>query len=200
MIAHMDQPTAQTQVNTPLPSYPGEAPKKSKKFLRAIITVVILLAIILGAKQLLFSSSGKKIEAPAITPTPTEYQFPTDTPVPTEAQTTPEPCSAKPTTNPVDKATGLDRSELMIEVQNGSGVTGAAAKAADVLKVLGYKIESTGNADNSDYANVTIQVKSAKSTFLPLLKKDLGFSYTVGTTSADLSSSSTADALVIIGK
>ena len=32
------------------------------------------------------------------------------------------------------------------------------------------------------------------------IKKDLGFSYTIGSASADLDSSSTADALVIIGK
>jgi len=69
-----------------------------------------------------------------------------------------------------------------------------------VLKSFGYKITSTGNADNYNYENVTIQVKSTKSNFLALLKKDLGFSYTVGSASADLSSDSTSDALVIIGK
>ena len=85
-------------------------------------------------------------------------------------------------------------------MQNGSGVVGAAKKAADALKELGYGISSTGNADNYDYTNVTIQVKSGKSNFLSLLQKDLGSSYTVGTASADLTVTSSADALVIVGK
>ena len=199
MIGTMDQPTEQFSATSPLPSYPSDTPKKSKGLLRLVIFFVILVILVLGAKQFLFSSKNKKTEVPAITPIPTEYQYPTDTPVPPASETTPT-ITVKPATNPVDKSTGLDRSTLIIEVQNGSGVTGAAAKAADTLKNLGYKISSTGNADNTDYINVTIKVKSEKSDFLSLLKKDLGFSYTVGTASADLASDSSADAVVIIGK
>lgn len=179
-----------------------EGPKKPKKFIYVIIFLIIVAGFFL-TKGLFFGSSEQK-ETPSITPTPTEYQFPTDTPTPSIS---PSDSSAKatisPTTkevNPVDQSTGLDRSTLSIEVQNGSGVTGAASKGSDILKNFGYKISSIGNADNENYENVTIQVKSTKTNFLALLKKDLGFSYTVGTTSADLSSSSTADALVIIGK
>ncbi len=139
-----------------------------------------------------------------MTPTPTEYQFPTDTPAPSispaDAAETPTVAPTTKPVNPVDQSTGLDRSTLSVEVQNGSGVTGAAAKAAEVLTGFGYKIASKGNASNENYENVTIQVKSTKSNFLALLKKDLGFSYIVGSTSADLDSSLTADALVIIGK
>lgn len=179
-----------------------ETPKKPKKFIYVIIFLVIIVAFFL-TKNLFFGSNKQKVTAP-ITPTPTEFQFPTDTPVPSISPTGEE---EKPTTvptvkavNPVDSATGLDRSTLSVEVQNGSGEAGVAAKGSDVLKGFGYKVVATGNADNFDYQNATIKVKSTKSNFLALLKKDLGFSYTVGSTSADLSSSSTADALVIIGK
>jgi hypothetical protein len=183
-------------------NYSSETPKKPKKFAYLIIFLVILGGFFL-VRNLFFGSSNQK-EIPEITPTPTEYQFPTDTPAPSVSPTEPaEKITITPTAkavNPVDAATGFDRSKLSVEVQNGSGETGVAGKGADVLKSFGYKIAATGNADNYDYQSVTIRVKSTKTNFLALLKKDLGFSYTVGSTSADLDSSSTADALVIIGK
>lgn len=180
-----------------------ETPKKPKKFIYLIIFLVIVVGFFLTRN--LFSGSNKQAETPTNTPTPTEFQFPTDTPVPSVSPSPTE--SAKPTAspatktpNPVDQSTGLDRSTLSIAVQNGSGETGIAGKAAEVLKSFGYKVASTGNADNFNYENATIQVKSTKSNFLALLKKDLGFSYTVGSASADLASDFSADALVIIGK
>lgn len=179
-----------------------EMPKKPKKFIYVVIFLVILVVFFLVKG--LFSGSSKNKEVPVVTPTPTEYQFPTDTPTPSaspevsEAEITATPTAKS--VNPVDSLTGLDRSTLSVEVQNGSGEAGVASKGSTVLKSFGYKIASTGNADNFNYENTTIKVKSTKSNFLALLKKDLGFSYTVGSASADLSSSSTADALVIIGK
>lgn len=174
--------------------------KKPKRFVYIIIILLIIGGAVFGGKQ--FLGSFLKT-SPAITPTPTptktEEFFPTDTPTPTESQASPTP-SIKPTLNPVDKSTGLDRSELSVEVQNGSGVVGAASKASEALKLLGYHVVSIGNADNFDYENVTINVKSDKSSYLSLLKKDLENTYTIGSTSATLSASSAADALVVIGK
>jgi hypothetical protein len=105
-----------------------------------------------------------------------------------------------PTINPVDKDSGLDRSKLSVTVQNGSGAAGVAGKGVTALKNLGYAVLGSGNADNFNYSNVTIQVKSNKSDFLNLLKKDLGFSYTIGPATSDLPNSFSSDALVIIGK
>lgn len=177
-----------------------ETPRKPKKFIYVAIFLVILVGFFLIKN--VFLGSNKNKEVPNITPTPTEYQFPTDTPALSPTVSVEEP-TAVPTAksvDPVDASTGLDRSTLSVEVQNGSGEAGAAGKGADVLKGFGYKIAATSNADNFDYQSATIKVKSTKTNFLALLKKDLGFSYTVGSTSADLESSSIADALVIIGK
>lgn len=184
-----------------------QPPKKSKKFFYAIFFLILLIGIIWATQKFFFGSTGSKGEKEtlAISPTPTEYQFPTDTPTPNVSPTskaekpTVTP-SAKPTTNPVDSATGLDRSTLSVEVQNGSGEVGAASKGSDILKSFGYKVIATGNADNFNYENVLIKIKSIKSNFLSLLKKDLGFSYTIGSASADLSATSSADAVVIVGK
>jgi len=179
-----------------------EMPRKPKKFIYIVIFLVIIVVFFL-TKSLFFGSS-KQNEESNTTPAPTEYQFPTDTPAPSVSPATEEgKTTVSPTTkavDPIDKSTGLDRSTLSVRVENGSGVTGAASKASDVLKSFGYKISAIGNAVNENYEGAAIQVKSSKSNFLALLKKDLGFSYTVGSASADLDSSSTADALVIIGK
>lgn len=188
-------PVSQFNYSTPQPA------KKSKKFLYIILFVILLVGITFMFQKFFFGSKDEK-NASVISPTPTEYQFPTDTPEPSPTGEEAKP-TVVPTTkavNPVDASTGLDRSALSVEVQNGSGVTGAASKGSDILKSFGYKVSAIGNADNENYENVTIQVKSTKTNFLSLLKKDLGFSYTIGSSSADLASSSTADALVIIGK
>jgi len=193
-----------TSFQSPISQYnysSPEVPKKPKKFVYIAILLVILVIFFLTKS---FLGSSKQKETSNITPTPTEYQFPTDTPAPSANPTTeagkPTPTPTAKSVNPVDASTGLDRSTLSVEVQNGSGETGVAGKGSDVLKSFGYKVTATGNADNFDYQDATIKVKSTKSNFLALLKKDLGFSYTVGSASADLDSSSTADALVIIGK
>lgn len=173
------------------------------KFLFFFIVGIIVIVGAFGAWQF-FGAKSEEEEIPS--PTPTEFQFPTEEPTlevteeiePTEVQS--PTLTPKPTIDSVDKQSGLDRSELSVEVQNGSGVAGAAAKASDALKTFGYNVVTVGNADNFDYADVTIQVKSAKSDYLSLLKKDLGANYTIGTTSAALTADFSADALVIVGK
>jgi hypothetical protein len=195
----MEDPTLQTSILS--------KPPKRSKFLFFFIAGIVVILMGFGGWQF-FSVNTESTEEQEATPTPTEFKIPTDTPTP-EVTQEPEPTDApsptptftpKPTSDPVDKSTGLDRSELSVEVQNGSGAEGVAGKASDFLKSLGYDIIAAGNADNFDYENTTIQVKSSMSEYLSLLEKDLGDTYIIGSTSADLPSSSSADALVIIGK
>lgn len=49
-------------------------------------------------------------------------------------------------------AAGLPR----VEVLNGSGISGAAQKVADVLMQQGYEVTAVGNADSFDYASTRI--------------------------------------------
>lgn len=187
----------------------SQQPKK-RSWKKALLVLVVLALLGFGGYNAMayFLGSGTpeqpKIE---ITPTPTIEEIqetPTETPTPEES---PQPKAdqplaetARPTTSPIDKATGLDRRELSIEVQNGSGEKGVAGKVADFLKSFGYKISGTKNADNFDYTNVTISIKESSSNYLSLLKKDLNTEYTVGDTNSTLSASSSADAVVIVGK
>lgn len=188
----------QTQPVEPLATYPARSSKKKNRLLKIIVILIILGLIIFFGKSLI---GGKKETAKpaALTPTPTEFQFPTDTPQPS-VSTTPTSPTPTPKASPIDKATGLDRSSVSVEVLNGSGVIGAASKASDILKNLGYNVTSTGNADNFDFTDTEVHVKSTKSKFAGLVKSDLSSSYTVNVASADLDASASADIRVIVGK
>lgn len=181
-----------------VPTFNPTPPKKRnwKKLLLLIAFLLFLGGIgYFGANAFFGGSSEEEIKTSI---TPTEEPSPTEEVTPTpEVSKTPTP---KPTANPIDKTTGLDRSELAVQVQNGSGQVGVASKTSDFLKSLGYRVVSVGNASNFEYEDVTISVKAEVSKYLSLLKSDLSSQYTVGSTSATLSASSSADALVIVGK
>lgn len=199
--------TEAAQPAHPQPTYSPQ-PRRKRRFFPLIALIVVIALLGIGISRFIGSKKTEQKLEPTPIPAPTEVLFPTDIPPPaggpTEASSpTPAPTKTptpKPTVNPIDKATGLDRSELAIEVQNGSGTAGVAGKAADLLRNLGYRIAATGNAPNFDYANIVIDVKPGKSSFLTLLKNDLLANYTIGTTSATLSASASADAVVIVGK
>lgn len=186
---------------------PSLSLNKSKKRLSSrlailIVGIVLVVLILFGISRYISSKSNKTVVTVTPTVAPTEILTPTltATPSPTLApgKTTPTPTQTASGT--VDKATGLDRAKLKVSIENGSGVVGAAGKASTLLKGLGYKIVSTGNADKYTYQNLTIQVKAASNKYLPLLKKDLSGTYTIGSVTSDLPASSTADAVIIIGK
>jgi hypothetical protein len=182
---------------TPLEAIPSFTPQRrqtNKRSAYLILAIIILVLLFLGYRVV---SSNKSLP-----PANAAVVLPTDTPIPppTTTSTVTPTVTPIPTLNPVDSATGLDRSKLSVTVQNGSGAAGVAGKGAANLKHLGYNVAGTGNADNFNYTNVVIQVKSASNNYLSLLQNDLGLSYTIGSTSANLPDSFSSDALVIIGQ
>ena len=190
-----ENPIDATPALTPLPKR-----KINKRFIYLVLAILILSILFIGFKAL--NSNSSKTENLQSIPSESTPSIPTDTPTPiaTETPTPTNTPTPKLTSSPVDKQTGLDRSNLTVMVENGSGEEGVAGKASDILKNLGYDVSGTQNADNFDYTNVTIQVKSASSDYLTLLKKDLGFDYTIDSATSDLPDSFSSDALVIIGK
>ncbi|MDO8269874.1 MAG: LytR C-terminal domain-containing protein [Candidatus Levybacteria bacterium] len=209
----MAEEASESFLNPSRRSYTYENSKNSgnnKRVILIILGIIILVGLVAYAA---IATGGKGEEEIVVTPSPTtlvETPTPTpQTPSPT-AKTTPtttpkaSPTPGKGTPTPagsstVDKTTGLDRANLKIAVLNGSGVAGAATKVSDALKKLGYDVVSSGNADNFDYTDTTIQVKSTKKTYLDLLKKDLSEDYTIGTATSNYTGTD-ADAVVIIGK
>lgn len=201
---------------SPLSERRGQDKKRAVKF---VAIVIITLALILIALGIIGATAGNNPATTTPTPTiPSVQVLPTDTPTP-EASPTPEeenitpspsitrtptptkavtPTPAKTTPAPTS-ASGINREDLSIEIQNGSGISGAAGQASTLLKGLGYKVLSTGNADNFDYTQTVVKVKADKKAFLNQLKLDLETEYTVESATSDLTGS-TADAVVIVGK
>lgn len=185
----------------------------NKRVIFIVIGIIILIALVVAA---IIATGGKGESEKNITPTPskpteTPTPSPTTAPTPTGGKTTPTatpkasptPTKATPTSKVSTTPTGtssttLDRSNLKVAVLNGSGEAGAATKASDALKKLGYEVVSSGNADNFDYETTTIQIKSAKKSYLDMLKTDLSDTYTIGSATPDYTGNS--DAVVIVGK
>jgi len=194
-------------------SYVYESSKNSGNKKRVILIIVGIIILVGLVALAVIATGGKGETEKNLTPIPTQV-IETPTPIPTDTPTpTPEKGTPTPTPKPTSKITptpakgtptptttsGLERSNLDIAVLNGSGEAGAATKASDVLKKLGYNVVSSGNADNFDYAETEIKVKSTKKTYLDLLKGDLEDDYTIGNATSDYTGSE-ADAVVIVGK
>ncbi|HUD09663.1 MAG TPA: LytR C-terminal domain-containing protein [Patescibacteria group bacterium] len=188
---------------TPLETIPAFTPQRrqvNKRPVYLVVVIVVLILLFLGFRAASSSKSSTSVPTPTLTPTIAVVPTETETPTPTTTSSVTPTATPIPTLNPVDPTTGLDRSQLSVTVQNGSGTAGVAAKGETILKHLGYNVVGTGNADNFNYTNVVIQVKQASNNYLSLLQTDLGLSYTIGTTSANLPDSFSSDALVIIGQ
>lgn len=181
--------TTPTVTPSRLENYSPRGPSLKKK----IGLLVIILGLLLLVGGLLFARGRKGGEEVSPTPTPTLTAEPTPTlevsPTLTP-QVTPTP-TAKPT--PTVKSKGIK-----VRVLNGSGVVGAAGKVTDFLKSLGYEIVSTGNAENYNFEKTEILAK-ASATLLQL-QTDLATKYEIGTTSATLTATESADAVVTVGK
>ncbi len=170
----------------------------SKKFFWLLLALLVIAAAVGG-----FFLIGGQQKEEEITPTPTPTEQPTPTPTPPPAGGSPTP-TKKVTPSPTEKLSPTPTKKptkgLSVKVLNGSGVYLAAKEASDYLSGLGYEIAGTGNASTTDFNNTTIDIKSAKESLLPQLKIDLQTKYTIGTTSATLSASESADAVVTVGK
>lgn len=176
---------------TSSPPQVGVKKKNSK------LWIIIVLAVILAVGGYFIYSNSKKKEETK----PVEVISPTEAPTaePTQEASpsgtiTPSP-SPRPTTGVVSSA-----HDLSIQVLNGSGTVGAAGDVKSYLAGKGYKNLDTGNADNFDYTNVTVKIKSSQSKFLSAIQDDLSAKYTLATGSGSLSANSDFDVAVIVGK
>ncbi|MCJ7740351.1 LytR C-terminal domain-containing protein [Candidatus Microgenomates bacterium] len=171
-------------INESLVSYerPGLGKFLSKKIILIVITVIVALVVMF----LLFSftSKGKGginipfITQPTSTPTPT--LVPSNTPTPT-----------------VDPK--LKRSDLKVNVLNGTDKSGFAKETADLLEKAGYKNVGRGNADKDSYEKTVIQIKDDKKNYLPLIVGDLKDKFDTSTVES-LDKDKKYDLIIILGK
>jgi hypothetical protein len=88
--------------------------------------------------------------------------------------------TAEPTEEPTPTEAPVDLEAYTIKVLNGSGVTGLAAKEKTALIDAGFKVGTTGNADNSDYTKTVISVtKKVPEGYVKQLKEQLEKNYSV---------------------
>lgn len=168
-----------------------------KFLLIPFILLLLIIPVILGGAKV---AEFMTVQTSEPTPLPTQIAFPSDTPTPVASPTAAFTPTPTPKGNTVDARLGLDRASLKILVENGSGKVGAANKASQILKLAGYKIIGTRNADAYDYLDITISIKPDKAAYLPLIKQDLSSVYTIADTRTTLDASAAADVLVIVGK
>ncbi|KKR91004.1 MAG: hypothetical protein UU42_C0025G0001 [Candidatus Woesebacteria bacterium GW2011_GWA1_41_13b] len=113
----------------------------------------------------------------------------------TQSETTVVSETPAPSAIPVSE---VKRADLKVQVLNGSGVAGAAAKAKEFLEGLGYVDVAAGNADG-DFAETEIEIKDDKKSALEMLKKDLETDYTLSDTIGVLDESSDYDVVITLG-
>jgi fructose-specific phosphotransferase system component IIB len=171
--------------------------KRISKRLLVFGGLFIIVLILLGS-AVYFITQDKSPQEDEVTKSITLPADQEATPTPEVKEENTDEISNEPS-EALSPTASENKSDISISVQNGSGVTGAAGKAADILKADGYTIASTTNADSSDYTDVTIQIKNSLKTKLSSIEKALSKDYTIGSTSADLPESTSYDVLVIIG-
>lgn len=164
--------------------------------------IVAAVLILLAAGGFMFMRSTGSSSSDDISPTP--FEIPTEMPTPEITQ------SASPSASPSGSPSGSPApsrpasvkkaTDMNIQILNGSGEVGVAGAVRDFLKNKGYAYFETGNADNFEYQNVSVKVKSALETYGATLKKDLGEKYTIASDSAALPNDSVFDAVVTVGK
>ena len=121
--------------------------------------IIFIALLILGGAGIFFFT--KSANSPVATPTPSFGVTPiedkeTSTPLPTKS---PEP---------------VKKSEVSIEIQNGTGITGEAKLLQDKLKALGYSDITVGNASSTDNTETTVTfLKTLSQSAQDELKKEL---------------------------
>ncbi len=99
---------------------------------------------------------------------------------------------------PVVSPVVLNKSDLIIRVENGAGIAGIAGKAQTFLEEKGYKVEGIGNADESGRTTTLLRIKDSKKDFEKILVEDLKDTYST-TVAYGLDETATYDVLMIVG-
>ncbi len=92
----------------------------------------------------------------------------------------------------------LNKNDIKIRVENGSGIPGVAAKTQTVLQDLTYVVPEIGNSDGDNRKNTLIKIKKSKVDYKDLLIADLKTNYDL-VVEDGLDESLTYDVLITVG-
>ena len=140
-----------------------------------------IFLIIVGSYLLIGQSRQFRLPFLSVpSPTPTVIPTPSVTP--------------SPTIDPNQK-----RSDVKLQVLNGTDKTGFAKSSAEKLEDLGYREVTIGNADRDDYSKTVIRVKEVGRKYLPLVISDLAKDFDTSTIET-LADDSQYDFVIILGQ
>lgn len=115
----------------------------------------------------------------------------------TTQETTADVVGIAKESTPTPVQTQLTREEISIEILNGSGVSGAASRAAGIFEELGYQMVEIGNADETE--GNELYVNSEVENLIDVLLGDAEDELDISSVSGELDDS-TASARIILGK
>lgn len=113
-----------------------------------------------------------------------------------ETQKVPAAQKIEPTLAPTPV---LQKSDLVIAVENGSGKAGLAAKASEAFKKIGYTNIEAKNADAFTYKDITVKIKESKKAYRQQLVKDLKDQFNANAKQEELDEKNNFDAIIIFG-
>ena len=176
--ATLETPLAVESASEPT-EQPGEQPEEEVKTERTDRTLFVLGSVVTAVVAL------------AVVGIVVLFVTTRTTPAPTPRPEADQPLAGTPTPAP------LSRGTISFEVLNGSGVAGAAGKAALQLTDLGYAVVAIGNTEVS--RGTELRVASIAATHASAITEDIQRLFTQATFSGVLTDS-TAAAQLIIGK
>jgi hypothetical protein len=71
----------------------------------------------------------------------------------------------------------IDKSKIKVDALNSCGVSGEAARMADILRQAGFNVQKVENADSCNYAQTELRYKKGRDEAANLLAKDLSQYY-----------------------
>lgn len=155
-------------------------PEKTN-YLWIIIPTALLVGTLVGGLITYFSGVSK-LDNAIVTPSPVAVEK--------------EVVETIPTASP---SSTIKRSEIKLQVLNGSGIAGLAGKAKTYLEDLGYLDVAVGNATKSDFTDSVVSVKNTSKEFSEAVIADLSKNYSVAKETETLSTTSKYDFVITLG-
>ncbi len=170
-VSGSDEDTSRLEIKNPSPVISQSS--LAKKIVIILTFCILVVVVLIISRQIWFPSDDSQLDPTAST---------TTTVIPT----------ATPTIN-------FD--SLKIQVLNGSGISGEAAKVTGLLSQNKFKIADTGNAINYDFVKTEIKIKkSIPNSVTDLLLKSLEKEYIATISATKLDDSDEYDIKIITGK
>lgn len=158
--------------------------RKSSGAKTLLIVGILILVAILGF--VIYKSASKKSADSSLEATPFDNLT-----TPSSDQTIE---SVTPAPSP---AASVDKTKIKVQVQNGTGITGEAAYLQTQLKGLGYTDVKVGNSESTVTTTTVTFSSGLNSSIVSEITQKLNSIYQ--TVTSNNSSSSTYDAVVVIG-